>query len=175
MSCIIRGVDMSNITQRYFFKILALLFFLGTVISSSAINYGGKKSYIIKLPYKQCLTPPIPSKAIEEGIIPVNTQKAKELFIEGAFFYDARKKLDYDKEHIQDAKLVMFDNSKAKYTIISLPKSLNSKLIFYCNGGNCSRSYEAALAVRKRGYKNVFWYINGFDDWQKKGYPVESK
>jgi rhodanese-related sulfurtransferase len=144
---------------------------IGVVSSLFAVDYEGDK----KLPYKECFVAPIPSEALDAGIVPINTANAKKLFVDGAIFYDARKKSDYNKGHIQEAKPIVFDKSKAKYTVISLPTSLDRKIIFYCYGDSCANSYEAALAVRKHGYKNVFWYVNGFDDWKKKGYPVESK
>jgi rhodanese-related sulfurtransferase len=162
-----------EILKNIFIKLL-LFAVVGIVSSLNAVDYGGEKSYMIKLPYKACTVSPIPREALEAGIIPINTAKAKKFFIEGALFYDARKKSDYNKAHIKDAKPIIFDDSKAKYTVISLPKSLDKNMIFYCYGDSCASSYEAALSVLKHGYKNVFWYVNGFDDWKKKGYPVES-
>ena len=138
-----------------------------------AVDYGGEKSFLFEIPYKVCIIAPLPEEAIKQGIVPVSTIQAKKLFDEGAYFYDARRESHYKQARIKNAKPVVFDSSKANYTVLHLPKNKEAKLIFYCYGESCASSYEAALAVRNYGYKNIYWYADGFKDWHKQGHPIQ--
>lgn len=138
-----------------------------------AVEYGGEKSYLFEIPYEVCIVAPLPSEAIEKGITPVSTLEVKKLFNEGAHFYDARREAHFKEGRIKGAKPVVFDASKAHYTVLNLPENKKAKLVFYCYGESCANSYEAALAVRNYGYKNIYWYADGFNDWHKSGYPIE--
>jgi len=42
--------------------------------------------------------------------------------------------------------------------------------VFYCNGGTCKKSYEAAELAMKAGVSNVFAYDAGLETWTSK-YP----
>ena len=161
----------SSLTQT-FYKALTI----GVLSLSSplgAVEYGGEKSYLLEIPYEVCIVAPLPSEAIEKGITPVSTLEAKKLFNEGAHFYDARREAHFKKGRIKDAKPVVFDASKAQYTVLNLPKDKEAKLVFYCYGESCASSYEAALAVKNYGYKHIYWYSDGFNDWSKKGHPTQ--
>lgn len=141
----------------------------------TAVEYGGEKSYLLEIPYEVCVVAPLPSEAIKKGITPVSTLEAKKLFNQGAYFYDARREAHFKEGRIKGAKPVVFDASKAQYTVLSLPQNKEAELIFYCYGESCANSYEAALAVHKYGYKNIYWYADGFNDWHRSGYPIEGK
>lgn len=56
-----------------------------------------------------------------------------------------------------------------------LGKHLASKstpVIFYCNGVKCGRSVKAAKIAVKSGYKKVYWFRGGWEEWANKGMPV---
>jgi len=138
-----------------------------------AVEYGGERTYLSEIPYKVCPVAPLPKEAKEKGIIIASIDKAVTLYKEGAFFYDARRKAHYDEGHIKGAKPVLFDVSKASYTVLDLPKDDKTPLVFYCYGVTCANSYEAALAVKEYGYKNVYWFSVGYAAWQEKNQPTE--
>lgn len=139
----------------------------------SGVEYDGEKSFLFETKYDICIVPPQVNDAIAKGVKVVNLKKAKELHDRNAYFYDAREKRHYMKSRIKGAKPVYFDVSKAEYIVIELPKDKAEPLVFYCYGETCANSYEAALAVRNLGYKNVYWFLNGFNEWQAKKYPVD--
>jgi len=140
-----------------------------------AVDYGGEKSFLFEIPYKVCLVAPLPEEAKKAGIVPITTKEARRYFDEGAHFYDARRSSHFQEGRIQGSKEVLFDSSKAHYTVIDLPKSKEEKLVFYCYGEDCANSYEAALAVKQQGYKHVYWYSHGFSAWHAAGHPIEGK
>jgi rhodanese-related sulfurtransferase len=144
---------------------------LGT--SASAVDYGGEKDFLLETPYKVCIVPPQIDEAIKQGVKVVSVKEAKALYDEGAYFYDARDRRHYKHKRIKGADLVKFDESKAEYIVINLPEEKDHALVFYCYGETCANSYEAALAVRKKGYTNVYWLLNGFPQWYANHYPTE--
>lgn len=155
-------------------KLSILILF--TLLSSAAlysVDYDGEKSVLVEAPYSMCVIPPQISEAKAQGINVVNTKKAKALYEQNAVFFDAREKRHYTKEHIKGAFPVSFDESKAEYIALQLPLDKKQPLVFYCYGESCANSYEAALFVRKLGYQNVYWLLNGYATWKKAGYPVQ--
>ena len=46
-------------------------------------------------------------------------------------------------------------------------------MIFYCNAGECWKSYKAAKVALDAGHTKVHWLRGGIPEWKSKGYPVE--
>jgi len=155
---------------------LSILILSGLLNSAAlyGVDYDGEKSTLTEIPYAMCVIPPQISEAKAQGINVVNTKKAKSLYDQNALFFDAREKRHYAQEHIKGAYPVTFDQSKAQYVALQLPTDKKQPLVFYCYGESCANSYEAALSVRKQGYKNVYWLLNGYAKWKTGGYPVQS-
>lgn len=155
---------------------LSVLVLFGLLSSAAlyAVDYDGEKSILVEAPYSMCVIPPQISEAKAQGINVVNTKKAKALYDQNALFFDAREKRHYAKEHIKSAYPVYFDESKAEYIALQLPSDKKQSLVFYCYGESCANSYEAALSVRKLGYQNIYWMLNGYAKWKMAGYPVSS-
>lgn len=61
----------------------------------------------------------------------------------------------------------------------SLKKFIQEKtspVLFYCNGVKCGRSGKSSKVAVKCGYKNIYWFRGGFDEWKSKNLPyVKSK
>ncbi|MBC8414767.1 MAG: rhodanese-like domain-containing protein [Nitrospira sp.] len=73
----------------------------------------------------------------------------------------------------KSAKTVDFDESKDKFKLDKYPSDKNAKIVVYCNGPACWKSFKSAMLLVKNGYTNVFWLRDGFPGWLDKGYPVE--
>lgn len=143
-------------------------------VNVHAVEYGGEKSYLLEVPYTTCVVPPQVDDAIAKGVKVTSVTNAKKLYDDNAIFYDARAPRHYKQERIKGAHPVVFDATKASYIVLDLPKDKAAALVFYCYGEDCAVSYEAALAVRKQGYTNVHWLLNGFPEWKANGFPTES-
>lgn len=139
----------------------------------NAVEYDGEKSYMLEVKYDICMIAPAEKEAMAQGIKIIGAKEAKKLYDHKGYFYDAREQRHYQKQHIKGARTILFDRSKAEYMAIDLPKDKSEALVFYCYGDSCASSYEAAVAVKKLGYKNVYWMINGFGEWKAKNYPVQ--
>ena len=120
--------------------------------------------------------------ALKHGVKLVDTNWALTLQKEGAIFVDTRKVPEYAVENIDGSisayydekggdknKIADFDNTNDIYHNSRLPKDKTAKLIFYCNGIKCWKSYKAAVISAREGYKNVFWLQSGIGQWKKEG------
>ncbi len=117
------------------------------------------------------------------GVTRVDAAKAKALVDGGAMMVDARVANEYAESHIKgavsvpykekSAKAADFDANQDSFDLSKLPSDKNTSVIFACNGAECWKSYKAAAAASKAGYKNVFWFRGGLPEWKSAGYPIE--
>ena len=118
-----------------------------------------------------------------EGATVVDAKKVKELLAEGATAIDTRKGIEYAEAHIKgaihvpykekSAKKPDFDMSKDKWKTKKLPQDKNAKIILYCNGATCWKSFKSSKTAVSLGYKNVFWFRGGMPEWKKAGFATE--
>ncbi|VAW73176.1 hypothetical protein MNBD_GAMMA12-547 [hydrothermal vent metagenome] len=84
---------------------------------------------------------------------------------------DVRTKFEYSvvrmngAKHISVAKMTFVEQLKVVRT-----RKSNKKIIFYCNGNTCSKSYTAVTKAKKAGFNNVYAYDAGIFAWVKQ-YP----
>ena len=77
-----------------------------------------------------------------------------------------------------DRKMGYIENSislpDAKTNCKSLTKIIPAKttpVLFYCNGVKCGRSVVATRIALQCGYKNIYWFRGGFEEWRAKQFP----
>ena len=84
---------------------------------------------------------------------------------------DARIDKDRKGGHIEGSvSLPDIDTTEA-----SLSKVVPSKttpVVFYCNGVKCGRSVKSAKNAVNWGYKTVYWFRGGWEEWTSKGMPI---
>lgn len=96
---------------------------------------------------------------------------------ENVVFIDARSSYEYDTLRIKNAELVplalttkLFEREMRRIRD-EFPKK---KLVFYCNGHDCMKSYKAARrSIVYLGQGNVYAFDAGIFDWAQK-YPMET-
>ncbi len=118
------------------------------------------------------------------GATVVTADEVAQLVKKGATLYDTRSAEEYGAKHIQGAKLVPyhekshkevgFDAAKDQFDLSKVVPDKNATVIFACNGAECWKSYKAAAAAIKAGYRQVYWFRGGFPEWSLKGLPTES-
>ena len=119
-----------------------------------------------------------------EGTTLVNAKEAKEIVdSKKTAIVDTRIKVEFAEEHLpgavnvtygeKSAKDVNYDASKDSFDVAKLPADKSQPLLVYCNGPECWKSYKAAKAVIKAGYKTVYWFRTGIPDWKKSGFATE--
>ncbi|MBA3902897.1 MAG: rhodanese [Rhodocyclaceae bacterium] len=117
------------------------------------------------------------------GVKIVEAKEVVELQKQGAVLVDTRKASEYSDATIKGAISVPYDPEKSakdanfdpaqdKFDLARLADK-NASIVAFCNSGTCWKSYKAAVVLAKNGYKNVYWYRNGFPDWKARKLPTE--
>lgn len=117
------------------------------------------------------------------GVTVVSAEQAKKLVESGVPIIDTRVANEYAEQHIKGAKSVPYKEKSAKdakfdpkedsFDLAKLPAAKGAPLIFYCNAGECWKSYKASKVASEAGYSKIHWLRGGIPEWKAKGYPVE--
>jgi rhodanese-related sulfurtransferase len=117
------------------------------------------------------------------GVTVVNADKVKQMLESGVPVIDTRVANEYAEAHVKGAKSVPYKEKSAKATdfnaaedsfdMSKLPADKNAPVVFYCNAGECWKSYKASVVALKAGYNKISWFRGGIPEWKSKGYPVE--
>ena len=91
-----------------------------------------------------------------------------------AKFVDGRDNWDFSDGHIPGA----INIPEYKFT----PKEPNlnlldkdEKIIIYCEGDQCEVSKRLAGEFQKLGYKKIWVYLGGWEEWEKNNFPIEKE
>lgn len=121
--------------------------------------------------------------AAPTGVKLVEAKEVVELQKQGATLVDTRRATEFSEATIKgavsvpydpekSAKEANFDASQDKFDLAKLANK-NAHIVVFCNSGTCWKSYKAAVVLAKNGYKNVYWYRNGFPDWKARKFPTD--
>ena len=111
-----------------------------------------------------------------QGTIRVDAEAVVDLMVNtpNLVIIDTRKDIEYMKGHIQGS-INMLDT---KMTVENLTKHVPDKstpILLYCNGERCLRSSRAAVFALDAGYKLVYWFRGGWNEWVHKGMPISNE
>jgi rhodanese-related sulfurtransferase len=56
-------------------------------------------------------------------------------------------------------------------TLDTVIPTKSTPAVFYCNGVKCGRSAKSVRIALNCGYKTIYWYRGGFEDWLNNDYP----
>lgn len=118
-----------------------------------------------------------------DGVKIVTAPEAKAMLDRGVPFIDARVATEYAEKTIKgaknvpyrekSAKAVDFDRAQDQFDLARLPGDKNAPIVFFCNAGECWKSYKASVLARDAGYKQVHWLRGGMPEWTAKGLPTQ--
>lgn len=108
-----------------------------------------------------------------KGAITVGVSTATELIVNtpNLLIVDSRKEVEYLKGHIQGSVNLL----DTEMTLEKLGKHAPDKstpILFYCNGKRCLRSSRASTKAIEWGYKSIYWFRGGWNEWVEKGMPI---
>ena len=78
----------------------------------------------------------------------------------------------YEDAHLPGA--INIPHAQVAELAPSLLPDKDAAIVTYCSNTACQNSDVAARALEKLGYTNVRRYVEGKQDWQEAGLPVES-
>jgi len=83
-----------------------------------------------------------------------------------AIVIDVRTRGEFDVMHIEGAKNIPHILNDKQYSQLkSVGEAPHQYIVFYCNGGTCSKSYKAAELATLLGFKGVRNYDAGIVEW----------
>jgi len=128
-------------------------------------------------------TPPETPKDAPAGVKLVDAKQVQELQAKGAIIVDTRKAAEFGEASIKGAISVPYDPEKSSKTPdfdssmdqfdMSKLSDKNAAIVVFCNSGTCFKSYKSAVVLARNGYKNIYWYRDGFPDWKARKLPIE--
>lgn len=117
------------------------------------------------------------------GVKVVAAEQVQQAMAKGAVAFDVRVAAECAEKTVKgavchtyrekSAKEPAFDKSQDQFDLAKLPGDKNAAVIFFCNSGECWRSYKAAVVARDAGYKQVHWFRGGMPEWTAKGLPTQ--
>ena len=118
-----------------------------------------------------------------DGVKVITAEEGKKMLDKGVPFIDARVSAEYAEKSIKGAKSVPyreksakaadFDRAQDQFDLDKLPRDKNAPLVFFCNAGECWKSYKASTVALRAGYREVYWFRGGLPEWKRMGFPVE--
>lgn len=117
------------------------------------------------------------------GVKTVKADEVKKMLDVGTPVIDTRVAAEYAEKTIKGAKNVPykeksakeagFDASQDQFDLSKLPGDKAAPVVFFCNSGECWKSYKASAVAHKAGYAKVFWFRGGFPEWVAAGLPTQ--
>ena len=107
------------------------------------------------------------NKMLSSGVPVIDTRVAAEYAektIKGA------KSVPYKEKSAKDAS---FDATQDQFDLSKLPADKAAPLVFFCNAGECWKSYKASVVAMKAGYTKINWFRGGVPEWLKAGLPTQ--
>lgn len=101
----------------------------------------------------------------------IKISKAYQLYKQGVKFIDARMPEEYAEGHIKGAINIPFDGDE-NYRNILNSFSKDEILVTYCSGTECDLSILFGDELFEKGFKKVYVFFGGWNDWVERGYPI---
>ena len=138
---------------------------------------------IALMPAAQAATPTPLTPPDLPGVTVITAGQARDLMVTGVLIVDTRVANEYVELHIKgavsipykekSAKTPDFDGRLDRFDLAKLPRDKGTPVIFYCNAGECWKSYKASKTALKAGYTRVYWLRGGIPEWKNYGFPTE--
>lgn len=117
------------------------------------------------------------------GVTLASADQVKKLLDSGVPVIDTRVANEFAEKTIKGAKSVPYKEKSAKapdfdaaqdnFDLSKLPADKKSPLVFFCNAGECWKSYKASVVASKAGWTSVHWFRGGLPEWVSKGLPTQ--
>ena len=118
-----------------------------------------------------------------DGVKVIGAEEGKKMFDRGVPVIDTRVAAEYADKTIKgaqsvpyrekSAKDVGFDRKVDQFDLGKLPADKNAPVVFFCNAGECWKSYKASVLARDAGHKQIYWMRGGLPEWVSKGLPTQ--
>ena len=98
------------------------------------------------------------------NVQPISTSDLYNEFGE-VHIIDTRSSFEYEIIRIKGAKNILVSKTNFRRLLRDTVNDRDSKIVFYCNGRTCAKSYKAAVKAAESGYRNIVVYDAGVFEW----------
>ena len=108
-----------------------------------------------------------------EGAVTIDAEKLIALMVEhkDTVLIDSRLGTDRADGYIEGS-VPLVDTRTDCDSLARLIGTRTTPVIFYCNGVRCERSGRAVRIAVSCGYRKVYWFRGGIEEWQSKEFPL---
>ncbi len=122
---------------------------------------------LIWLPAHGAESDEYPNRALYPDVRIITTDELRKR-LDTSIIVDVRSRYEFDTLHIKGARNVPLHSPRFVEQIRQLSaEHPDKRIVFYCNGKTCRKSYKAARRAQKYDVKNVFAYDAGIFDWAR--------
>ena len=109
-----------------------------------------------------------------DGTTRVTAEEVIELVgnMDDLVIIDARKASDRSSGGWIEDSIGLPNTDTTPETLAKYAPDKNMPVLFLCNGVKCGRSVESSQNAVKWGYKKVYWFRGGMEEWENKGLPM---
>lgn len=102
--------------------------------------------------------------------VPVSLDDVQEMMAR-ALLIDARIPELYEEGHLPGSMSLPLAEIDARLDSF-LNEYPERSLIIYCSGYGCSDSFDLAILLMRKGYRDVMVYEGGYPEWRDAGLPI---
>ena len=114
----------------------------------------------------------LPAPESEFYPVPVALEDVKEM-TGRVILVDARSQEIYNDGHLPGAVSLPLGELDQLLPTFMDKYPTASSLILYCSGYGCTDSFDMALVLLEKGYRDVMLFEGGYPRWRDAGLPVE--
>ncbi len=107
-----------------------------------------------------------PLRTIYPDVIPISTAELSQEF-ENVVIIDVRSAFEYNIIRIHPSHHISISTLGFIPQLKKTVPDKHARIVFYCNGITCAKSYKACVKAAAEGYRNVFVYDAGVFEWAK--------
>jgi len=113
------------------------------------------------------------SPATIDGVVTIDAEQLIALAADRAdlVLIDSRIKEDHIDGFIEGS-VHLVDRDTSCRSLSAVLATADTPVIFYCNGEKCDRSDRAAVIAVGCGYRKVYWFRGGIEEWRARKYPL---
>ncbi len=116
-------------------------------------------------------------KKTPESIVGATRVSAEEVIelvgeLDDLVLIDARKASDRASSGWIEDSIALPNTNTTPESLAKYAADKSKAILFYCNGVNCNRSVESSRNAVNWGYKKVYWFRGGMEEWENKGLPT---
>ena len=113
------------------------------------------------------------SPAAIEGAVTIDAEQLIALVVDHqeTVLIDSRVGTDRADGYIEGS-VPLVDTKTDCDSLARLVGTRTTPVIFYCNGVRCDRSGRAVGIAVACGYRDVYWFRGGIEEWRAKEFPL---